>query len=66
MKDNYHGSPRNRTSITVPMSEDMKVRITKAAGRSEVASTRYIRDAVREYMERHNEWSIPGPKKGNG
>ena len=54
----------NRVSITVPMSEDMKARITKAAGRNELSAVRYIRKAIATYMVQENEWSIPGPRKG--
>lgn len=59
------GKPENRTFITVPMSQDMKDRITKAAGRRELSTARYIRELMRESMERNNEWAIPGPRKGS-
>jgi hypothetical protein len=58
------GTPTSRVSVTVPMSEDMKARITKAAGKEELSTVRYIRKAVRLQMERDNHWSIPGPQKG--
>lgn len=53
-----------RVSVTVPMSPDMKQRITKAAGRNELSTVRYIRKAIVFYMAANNEWSIPGPRKG--
>lgn len=59
------GTALNRTFISVPMSEDMKARITKAAGRNELSTARYIRDCIVAYMTTRGDWSIPGPTKGN-
>jgi len=58
------GTTKNRTSVTVPMSPDFKARITKAAGRNEVSTVRYIRTAVERYMKDNAEYSLPGPTKG--
>lgn len=49
--------------INVPMTPDLKARVTKAAGKNELSNARYIRDAVTAYMEARNEWAIPGPRR---
>jgi len=54
----------DRTWITVPMSEDMKTRIEKAAARNDVSRAEYVRAAIRHHMETENEWTLRGPKKG--
>lgn len=56
----------NREFINVPMTPDMKARIVKAAGKNEMSSARYMRNAVMFYMAVHNEWAIPGPSKRKG
>jgi predicted DNA-binding protein len=56
----------DRAWVTVPMSPDMKERIEKAAARNEMPRAEYLRIAIRSYMEDTNEWSLRGPKKGQG
>lgn len=56
----------DRAWITVPMGVEMKERIEKAAARNEQARAEYLRIAIRAYMERSGEWSLRGPKRGNG
>lgn len=56
----------NREFINVPMTPDMKARIVKAAGKNEMSSARYMRNAVMFYMASKNEWAIPGPSKRKG
>jgi len=56
----------DRAWVTVPMSYDMKERIEKASARNQMPRAEYLRIAIRAYMERSGEWSLRGPKKGNG
>jgi hypothetical protein len=54
----------DRVWVTVPMEEDMKVRIKKAAARNSQAVSEYVRTALISHMQENNEWSLPGPRKG--
>lgn len=55
----------DRTWVSIPMSMDMKERIEKASARNDMAKSVYLRMAIRTYMERASEWSLPGPKTGS-
>jgi len=57
-------NPIARTWITVPMEDDLKDRITKAAGKTEISTARLMRRAAIEYLKNHDLYSIPGPRKG--
>lgn len=54
-----------RAWVTVPMPEHMRDRIQKAAAKNDQSRAEYLRMAITDYMMRHNEWSLPGPRKGS-
>jgi hypothetical protein len=56
----------DKAFVTVVMEPDMKNRIIKAAARNSMSVSKYMRMALTTYMQRAGEWTIPGPKKGNG
>ena len=56
----------DRVWVTVPMPPSVKERIEKAAAKNDMSVSEYMQVAVRTYMERANEWTLRGPRKGSG
>lgn len=51
--------------ITFVVSDDEHQRIQKAASRADLSRSAFVRDRLFSAMKDNNEWSIPGPQKGN-
>lgn len=54
-----------QTWISVPITEEEKARVDKAASRADLSRSSFVRDRLFSAMRANDEWSIPGPRKGS-